>query len=168
MGDRKNSIIHIKKALEKMPFYQMFIRDLGKTYYLDGQYQKAFELLKSSVSIPPFDAEGELFLARTLKELDRNEDAVIAFQKILEKRPAYSKTYYYLGETYGEMGQLGEAHYYLGTFYSYERKYNNAIVHLKKALGYLKDSEKIKNTEKMLEKLTGDKKMYSEKRSKAS
>ena len=145
----------------------MFIRDLGKTYYLDGQYQKAFTLLKSSVSIPPFDAEGELFLARTLKKLDRNEDAIIAFQKILGEKPAYSKTYYYLGEIYGEMGQLGETHYYLGIFYKYERKYSNTVFHLKKALDHLTDSEKIKSTEKMLEKLTGDKETYSRK-SKAS
>jgi predicted Zn-dependent protease len=167
-GDRKNAIIHIKKALEKKPFYQIFIRDLGKTYYLDGQYHKALELLKSSASLPQFDAEGELFLARTLKKLNKNEDAVFTFRKILEKRPDYSKTYYYLGEIYGEMGQLGEAHYYLGTYYKYERKYSNAIFHLKKALDLLTDSEKIKNTEKMLGNLTGDKEMYSKSKSKAS
>jgi len=167
-GDRKGAIIHIKKALDKKPFYQIFIRDLGKTYYLDGQYQKAFELLTSAVSLPQFDAEGELYLARTLKKLNRQEDAVIAFQKILEKRPAYSKTYYYLGEIYGKMGQLGKAHYYLGTYYKYERKYSNAIFHLKKALDLLTDSEKLDNTEKMLEKLTGDKELYSKRKSKAS
>ncbi|MFO7560271.1 MAG: M48 family metalloprotease [Desulfobacterales bacterium] len=164
MGDRKGAITYLKKALEKKPFYQIFIRDLGKMYYLDGKYHKALELLKSSKSLPQFDAEGELYLARTLKKLSRNKEAVSAFQKILEKRPAYSKTYYYLGEIYGKMGQLGDAHYYLGTYYRYERKYDNAVFHLKKALEFLTDSEKIDNAKKMLEKLTGDKETYSGKK----
>jgi uncharacterized protein HemY len=63
------------------------------------------------------------------------------------------------------MGQLGEAHYYLGTYYKYERKYSNAVFHFKKALDYLTDSEKIKRTKKILEKLTGDKETYAKKKS---
>jgi len=168
MGDRKNAIMYIQQALEKKPFYQIFIRDLGKTYYLDGQYQKALTLLNSSVSLPPYDAEGELYLARTLKKLNRREEAIIAFQKILENKPTYPKTYYYLGEIYGEMGQLGEAHYNLGTYYRYERKYTNAVFHFKKALDYLTDSEKINRAKKILEKLTGEKATYPPKKSDSS
>ena len=149
-GDRKNAIIHLKTALDKRPFDQEFIRDLGEAYFLDGQYSQALKFLESAKSISRYDPEGELFLARTLKELGRTDEAIQSYQTLLVQRPQYSKANYYLGEAYGELGKTGDAHFHLGLYYKQERNLKNAVFHLAKALETLTDPEKRETAESML------------------
>ncbi len=149
-GDRKNAVVHLKKSLEKRPFDQVFIRDLGQTYFLDGQYDLALKFLESSATIPHFDPEGELYLARTLKELKRPDEAIQRYQELLAQRPQFSKANYYLGEILGEMGKMGDAHFHLGVYYKQERNFKNAIFHLNKAVENLTDPEKKKSAQSML------------------
>jgi predicted Zn-dependent protease len=149
-GDRKNAVVHLKKSLEKRPFDQVFIRDLGQTYFLDGQYELALKFLESSATIPHFDPEGELYLARTLKELKRPDEAIQRYQELLAQRPQFSKANYYLGEILGEMGKMGDAHFHLGVYYKQERNFKTAIFHLNKAVENLTDPEKKKSAQSML------------------
>jgi tetratricopeptide (TPR) repeat protein len=41
---------------------------------------------------------------------------------------------YYLGETYGKLGNSAEAHYHLGMHYKNKGDFKNASFHLKRAL----------------------------------
>ncbi|MFH2063769.1 MAG: M48 family metalloprotease [Pseudomonadota bacterium] len=162
-GDRKNAIVHLKNALDQRPFDQVFIRDLGQACFLDGQYSQALKFLESARSIPHFDPEGELYLARTLKELGRSEEAIQEYQQILAQRPQYSKPNYYLGEIYGEMGKMGDAHFHLGLYYNQERNYKNAIFHLNKALDNLSDPDKKKTAQAMLGNAIEEKEIHPDK-----
>ncbi len=153
IGNRKDAITHLKIALEKNPFEKTILNDLGKIYFLDGQYQNAMNLLVSNKSIPYYDPEGKLFLGRAQEKLGRTSDAISTLEKLIAIRPDYVSAYFYLGQIYDEQGQYGNAHYYLGFYYSHKKELQNAMFHLKTALKHIQDPVKKKNAEEMLKKM---------------
>ncbi|MDM8552974.1 M48 family metalloprotease [Desulfobacterales bacterium HSG2] len=154
-GNRKNAVIHLKKALAEKVFDPYILRDLGVIYYLDGQYQEALNILEGAISIEPSDPEGLFFLGRTRMEMKDFEAAASVFEELLEKHPDYKQALYFIGEAYGRQKKFGQAHYHLGIYYKERREYKNAVFHLKKALQYIKDADKKLEVEKMLEGLRG-------------
>jgi hypothetical protein len=70
--------------------------------------------------------------------------------------PDYLPGTYYLGETYGRLGNLGEAHYHLGIYFKEKGRFKNARFHLNRALNLLAgDAEKKLTIEKALRELSG-------------
>ena len=53
VGNRKAAIEHLKKALEKRAFDPFYLTDLGRVYYLDGQFQDALKTIGGALSIDP-------------------------------------------------------------------------------------------------------------------
>jgi predicted Zn-dependent protease len=53
---------------------------------------------------------------------------------LIKTHPDYGSGIYYLGETYGKLGNLAEAHYHLGMYYQEEGDLKNARFHLTRAL----------------------------------
>jgi len=80
-------MIHLKKALEEKVFDPYILRDIGITYYLDGQYQEALKTLEGAISIEPSDPEGLFFLGRTQMEMKDFEAATSVFEELLKKTP---------------------------------------------------------------------------------
>ncbi|MCJ7773368.1 MAG: M48 family metalloprotease, partial [Desulfobacterales bacterium] len=153
-GNRKDAIDHLRIALEKNIFDSAVLYDLGRIYFLDGRFEEALRSLKSAESISPYDSEGRFFLGRTLLELGRLNESLSAFNDLIENSPEYNDAFYFLGEIYGKQGNLGEAHLHLGTYYKSKGDFKNGLFHLEKALKYVKDPEKKKKIEKMIEEGT--------------
>jgi tetratricopeptide (TPR) repeat protein len=77
------------------------------------------------------------YLGRIYQESKRRDQALPLFEKVHKLNPAFSPVYYNLGTLYGEKGQMGLAHYYLG-FYSLKAKaLPTAMFHFQKALNTL-------------------------------
>jgi predicted Zn-dependent protease len=153
IGRRDEAIRHIKIALEKRAFDPYILNDLGRIYFLQGQYQKALSILQSVQTMIPDDAECLLYLGQTQAELNQLDKAADSFHALVRKHPRFKQGYYFLGQTLGKKGNLGDAHYYLGIYYLKDRDYNNARSQFTRALKYTTDIERKQEIEKVLKKL---------------
>ena len=159
VGQRNEAIRQIKMALEKDAFDTNILSDLGWIYFLDGQYEEALSILQTVHSMKPEDPECLLYLGRTQLEMGQLKAASSSFYSLVENSPRYTQGYYFLGQSLGEEGRLGDAHYYLGIFYSKERDFKSATVHFKLALKHTKgdNTERRQEIEKILAQLEPDK-----------
>ncbi|RPH52819.1 MAG: tetratricopeptide repeat protein [Desulfobacteraceae bacterium] len=149
-GNRMEAINHFKKALEQKAFDPDILRDLGKTYFQDGRYSEAQKILEGSISLSPDEPEALFVLGRIGAETGKLEVAKELFLTITEKYPYYKQALYFLGETCGKMGNMADAHYYLGLYYSGKEDIRNALFHLEKALQETVDQDRKIKIEEML------------------
>ena len=63
------------------------------------------------------------------------------FEKVHNLNPAFSEVYYNLGTIYGEKGQMGLAHYYLGFHSLRVKALPTAMYHFQKALKSLSPND---------------------------
>jgi len=152
-GKRKEAVDHLMKALEKKAFNPYMLGELGRVYFLDGDYDKALSVLEPAVTMGPFDPDGMFFLARTYMELGHLEKASGAFKELIEKYPDYTDAYYFLGNIYGQQDNMKEAHYYLGIFYARRGRLRSAVFHLTRALEAVTDSKKKDEIKTILESI---------------
>ena len=154
IGNRKDAVAYIKKALEREAFNPEFLVALGRVYFLDGQYQKALTILESAVSIAPDDPEGLFYIGRTQMELGRFKDAESTLKTLTKKHPEYKPGFYFLGNTYGKQGNLADAHYTLGLYYTKKREHRNAVVQFEKALEKTTDPHRREEIKNLLKKVS--------------
>lgn len=149
-GDFSNSVIYLKKALEKDALNPVMLKELGRIYFIEGQYPKALQTLEGSVGLAPEDSESLFYLSRTHMELGNLEKAAEGFNAILKKKPNDAETYLFLGNTYGLQGNMGDAHYHLGKYYYLKGSWKTAVFHLEKALPLISDPKQKEEIETML------------------
>ncbi len=150
IGNRKDAVEYMKKSLEKEALNPYMLKELGRIYFLDGQYKKARNTLEGSISLRPDDSEGLFYLARSYMELDQLEKAADSFKTLLNKDPQNKETYLFLGNIYGQQEKLGDAHYYLGIYHKMNSRWKTAAIHLNKALQYTTDQKKKEEIEEVL------------------
>lgn len=150
-GKRKEAIALLRQALQKEALDPIILSDLGRIYYLDGQYEEALNTLEGAVSLPGVNPEGYFYLGRTRMELGHFKGAADAFEKLLETHPNHSPTYQFLGETYGRLERMPEAHYYLGLYQFKKGDFRVARYHLLRAKDLLQDPVKLETIKKMLD-----------------
>ncbi len=153
-GDYPNSLIYLKKALEKDALNPVMLKELGRIYFLGGQYPKALQALEGSVGLAPEDNESLFYLSRTRMELGELDKAADGFNTILERNSTETGIYLFLGNIYGMQGKMGKAHYYLGKYYQSKGSWKTAVVHLEKALPLTTDPKQKEEIEAMLKRAT--------------
>jgi predicted Zn-dependent protease len=153
VGRRGEAIEQLKMVLQKRAFDPYILRDIGRVYFLDGQYQQALKMLTTAHNMIPDDAECSLFLGEAQLELGAYDDASTVFLDIVKKNPTYTQVYYFLGQSLGKQGELADAHYYLAVFHARKKDYQTAVIQLRLALKYVKDPEKKAKIEKSLKTL---------------
>ncbi|MDI6687441.1 MAG: M48 family metalloprotease [Desulfobacterales bacterium] len=154
MGNRKEAIVHLKTALEKSAFDPNVLKDLGRIYFLDGQYPEALSSLKSAASMAPDDSENLFFIGRTQIELGMLKEAISTFEKLIAKDPDYTMALYFLGNVYGKLGKAEDAHYFLGIYYKNKQNYKNAMFHLNRALNTITNPDKRTKIERLLKEIS--------------
>jgi predicted Zn-dependent protease len=164
VGNREDSINHLRKALERNALNPLLLKELGRIYFLDGQYTKAVKALEGSTSLSPEDSEGLFFLGRTHMQLDNLEKAADVFQQIIEQDPDNAETYHFLGNVYGRQEKLGEAHYYLGIYNKMKGRWKTAEFHLKKALPKATGADRKETIEEMLKTVSKEAKKEARQR----
>jgi tetratricopeptide (TPR) repeat protein len=133
-GNKKEAAEYLKKAVELRPLDGDLVRDLGKAYFHRGDYGPALKALKTALAFNSGDPEGRFLLGRAQMMTDDLQGALETFKVLLREAPEYLPGTYYLGETYGKLGDLPEAHFHLGMYYKEKGPPKNARFHLKRAL----------------------------------
>jgi len=133
-GNRKEAITHLKTALQTKAFDPYMLGDLGRIYYMDGQYENALDLLDFSARTPSASSESLFYLGSCQMKMEKLDEAEKTFKALLEKDPEYADAFHVLGEVYYKQGRKGESHYYLGLYYQDKREFKTAIFHLHQAL----------------------------------
>ena len=150
---RAEAIEHLRTALQKRAFDPYMLRDVGRVYYLDGQFEQSLKTLKTARNMIPDDADCNLYLGQTYMEMARYDEASSVLRGVVEKHPGYTRAYYILGQSLGKQGNLADAHYYLGIYHTRKRDLSTAIVQYRRALKYTKDPERQAIIEKRLKQL---------------
>ncbi|NOX33430.1 MAG: M48 family metalloprotease [Deltaproteobacteria bacterium] len=150
----KKALFHLKKALSINIFDPMVLLEMGRIYLLDGEPEKAVNILEGIKSDPVLSLAAKFHLADAYLDLENLPMAKNLFKIVIDREPAmYPKAYYNLANILSLEKKPGLSHYYLGLYYSKIRSRKTAIVHFNKALKKLKDVTKIKKTKKLLKQL---------------
>jgi predicted Zn-dependent protease len=162
-GDRKDAVEQLKAALAQKGFDPYMLKDIGRLYFMEGNYRQAFSILDGASSIISNDPEALYYLGRTQVELGHLTDAVATFEKLIENHQDYTQAFYALGETYYKMGKADFSHYYLGMYYKNKSDFKTAVFHFQKALETMSDPGKRADIEKSLKILRKNKEKKDEK-----
>jgi predicted Zn-dependent protease len=155
LGDRKAALSHLQEALRKSALDPYILSDLGRIYFLNGEFSKAQGVLNDAVWGSPDNYEAIFYLGRTELELGEYGKATTALESLIQKKPDYPQGHYFLSKAYERTGQKGDAHYHLGIFYNDKGDLRTALFHLKKAQEYLDDPFKLAKIKEMLDEIEG-------------
>lgn len=134
LGQHNEALAAFKKALQLSPHNHLINRDLAIFYFNNNQYPAALRILNELSQRYPQDGVTLYYLGRIYDVQKKIDQALPLYEKAQQLNPTFSDVYYNLGTIYGEKGQMGLAHYYLG-FYSLRVKaLPTAMYHFKKAL----------------------------------
>jgi beta-barrel assembly-enhancing protease len=129
-----DALAEFQQALRLDPDNRLIKRDLAIFYFNHNQYPEALQKLNELSQRYPQDDVILYYLGRIYQETKKRDQALPLFEKVHKLNPAFSEVYYNLGTLYGEKGQMGLAHYYLG-FHSLKVKaLPIALYHFQKAL----------------------------------
>jgi predicted Zn-dependent protease len=163
-GHYNQAIGEYKKALELRAFDPYLPIDMGEAYFLAGRYEAALKLL-SNTAPAEIDASRQLYLGRTQMEMGRIRTALGTFKQLVATNPRYAEGLYNLGEAYGKLNILDEAHYNLGLYYKEKGMRQKAVFNLKRALAKASNDEIRARIQKALDSL-GEKKKHRHKKKK--
>jgi predicted Zn-dependent protease len=151
------AIAAFNTAMILAPQNVLIKRDLAIFYFDHNQPQLAEKMLNDLSRANPQDEAVLYYLACLYQERKQGDKALPLFEKVHRLNPTFVDVYLNLGTLYGEKGDLGLAHYYLG-FHSLRAKaYPTALFHFKKAMINLPQSDSrysdVKSQVTRLEKL---------------
>jgi serine/threonine-protein kinase len=87
--DKQKADYYAEEAYKLDPESGLVNSLYGTSFYLSGQYDKAYQLLKKSLALNPNQAESQFLCAVFLRQLGLAEPAFIHFQKALELNPFF-------------------------------------------------------------------------------
>jgi predicted Zn-dependent protease len=150
VGKKTEAVRYIKQAQAKNALDPYILTDLGRIYFMDGRYREALDTLEGALSITANNPEGLFYMGRSQMELDQMVNAAETFNTLINKYKDYKQAYYALGETYGRLNNMPDAHYYLGIYYHKKGEYRTARFHLERARRILEDPAKLETIEQTL------------------
>ena len=171
-GKFDSAITQFEKAATLKPQDLYVLRDLGQVFMKIGNYEKAIQKLGQASLLDPKDSTTAFLLGRAYQEKGENLLALENFQKALNLGSEEEGLYYYLGMIYGNLNNLGQAHYHFGKSFGKKGDREKALFHFKTALRYVDQDpgqkERIEKEIKSLEseKIRGKKNDPQEKKAK--
>ncbi|MFZ1983151.1 MAG: M48 family metalloprotease [Desulfatitalea sp.] len=150
-GHRKEALGYLQKVLAKDALDPVTLGDLGKVYFEGGQINDALRVLQGLDSLPGTNPEGLFYLGRTHMELGGYSAAAEVFERLVQRQEEYTPTYRFLGETYGKLERLPEAHYFLGIYHFRKGEDRIAFYHLAHAQKGIQDPAKLETIKQILE-----------------
>jgi beta-barrel assembly-enhancing protease len=136
-GKLDAAVVQFEKALSLRPQESYILRDLGQVYLMKGNLETAIQKLGQASLLDPKDGTTAFLLARTYQEKGENLLALENFQKALNLGSEGEDLYHYLGMVYGNLNNLGQAHYYFGKSFEKKGDRGKALFHFKTALRYV-------------------------------
>ena len=113
-GDYKNAIQNFEMAKSNSRPKAGLYFDLGNSYLEDGQYEKAIEAFDSGLSLNTLQPD-VIYNNKgiALFKLQKYEEAIPAFQKVIDMNPGFQSAYRNLGFCYANLKQYPEGIRYL-------------------------------------------------------
>ncbi len=133
-GNGTDAVNNLRQAIRLRPLDGDILRDFGKVLFHMGEYGEALKVLRGALAFDTGDPEARFLLGRAQMNTNDLEGALHTFQALLDVDPDNFPAMYYLGETYGKLANLAEAHFYLGMYYKEKGPLRNARFHLSRAL----------------------------------
>jgi len=127
----------LQQGLKLDPGNYIIQRELAIQYFERNRYQEALPIFMRLGQTHSQDEVVLYYLGRIYQEQRHLGEALAAMERVQALNPAFIEVYQNLGTLYGEEGQLGLAHYYLGLHALTARAYPTALFHFKKALANL-------------------------------
>jgi predicted Zn-dependent protease len=152
-GNPQKAIDHLEIAYHAHENDPYMAEDMGRIYFMTGNYETALKFLNQSTRGAKNGPDGRLYLGRTQLALGQAATATKTLTRLTEDYPDYLPALYFLGKSYAEQEDAGNAHYYLGLYHMGQKDRKNAAFHLKKALETINDPKKVEKINELLKKL---------------
>ncbi len=126
-----------QQALKLSPDHPLLKRDLAVFYFERNRYSEAQPIFEALLRQNPRDETALYYLGRIAQERRQFDLALSLMEKAHHLNPTFVEVYQNLGTLYGERGNLGLAHYYLGLHSLKVKAYPTALFHFRKAASHL-------------------------------
>ena len=99
-----------KKAVQFNPNNPEAIASLGWMLTTVGKAKEAVDVIKQAIRLSPYYPPWYLlYLGRAHYVLEEYDEAIVVLEKLLERRPTWSRSRAYLACTYAQLGRIQEA-----------------------------------------------------------
>ncbi|MBW1979587.1 MAG: M48 family metalloprotease [Deltaproteobacteria bacterium] len=138
----KEATRYFKQAVSLRPDLAPFLIELGRTYLLMGELDKAQSTLQSAMTFNAQNPTVLYMLGRVFLEKDEVSQACQYLSQAANLDNRLPSIHYYLGLAFGKLNQLADAHYNFGIYYQRQHSWKNAAFHYNEALRYSKNPER--------------------------
>lgn len=156
VGRRPEAVEQFRTALARRAFDPILLSDLGRIYFLEGNYEAAESTLENVVRMAPGESEGRFYLGRSRMESGDFSSAADQFEKVVRDNPDYLEAYFHLGKCYDRLGRRADALYFLGTFYYRKGEMKKAAFQLEKAMDENPESGRANDIQALLREIRQD------------
>ncbi|MBW1817376.1 MAG: M48 family metalloprotease [Deltaproteobacteria bacterium] len=134
MSEYGKAIEHLAFAYRRKPGFAPIITALGEAYQLNGNDQKALQVLNETLDREPTNKQALFLAGRSYQNMGACSMAVHFYERVTAL-PGYNKpdVYYQLGLCYGKENRLARAHYNFGLYFKELRQPPKAEFHFRKA-----------------------------------
>jgi beta-barrel assembly-enhancing protease len=136
---------HFEKALKGAPDLTPILIELGETYQLQGQDQKAIEVVERVLRTNERNKAALYLTASSYQNLEDFSKAAVFYERLVSMRPVKDEVYYNLGICYGKQGKLAVAHYNTGVYFLKTFDFQKARYHFLKADQLAGNDQGLKN-----------------------
>jgi len=155
-NDYTNSLALLDKVISSFPDQSILQVDRGNIEFAAGRFEDAEQTLRKALAADSSDMYATFILAKLLYRTGQSNDAEKYFQRVSYELPEYSKVYFELGQIASDHHLVGNSNFYLGKYYLYEGKLEQAEQNFKIALRAEGLSEKLQVESKELLKKIKD------------
>jgi eukaryotic-like serine/threonine-protein kinase len=113
MGRRKESLAEIKRAQSRDPYSPIINANVAWCYYLARDYESAIQQARSTLELYPNFVVADEYIGQALAEKSKTDEAVAAFQKLVDAAPTDPSGKSWLAYVYGRAGNSGQALAYI-------------------------------------------------------
>lgn len=85
------------------------INNLGRKYYIDGEYDKAIGIFKEEINKNPSSVDAYFNLALAYGKIGEHENEIMAYQEVIKLKPNKPQLHYNLGMAYSDIGNKQKA-----------------------------------------------------------
>jgi tetratricopeptide (TPR) repeat protein len=90
-------------------FWYIGISNIGRKFYVDGEYEKAVAAFKEEITKKPSSAEAYYNLALAYGKLGHHDNEIAAYEGAIKLMPNKPETYFNLGTAYIDNGEKQKA-----------------------------------------------------------
>jgi tetratricopeptide (TPR) repeat protein len=109
LGQTKNALAVLKKAIALAPYYPLLHDGLGNAFADLGQIEDAIAAYKLAIALDPYFSSPHYNLGLLYLDLGQIEDAIAAFKQAIALDPNDASPHNNLGTAYHKLGQTKDA-----------------------------------------------------------